>query len=641
MADKDPGYSPFIQAVAGDGTSPPDVRVLSGWLGASGEEGFVRLYLDSSLSTYVDIPKDAILYSEEIPSSHPAGQRTVWVKSDAELKEGGSAITRAAKFLFGQVQQDFLGGGAQPAPGGEASAPGARPEAAAAAQPQALATPLCLTYRPGCERTGITGDCQSNLQPCITQTEMPPRCGFTRIPCSAIDACPTRLCPQQYGQQQFGAPVTALCPRTNLCPRPTLIRCQQSQFIQCQQTAIGCATAGACPSAVDACPSSLGCTFACNVDFTIFQQTPVLQQRQPQNFAVPQFDAQQQFAQQQFGAPATWICPAPTRVNCITTHNCATRFVCPTLGGCPSAVDACPSSLGCTFACNVDFTVFQQTPVLQQTPVFQQPQFDANVFGGGFVGAGPNVPITQTPSALCITNNCQTPILACPNPSTVKACSTAVPALCPNQPLQPRAAECVGQTFQTGASCPCSPQAAVASGPGWTCYCPPQHTIYPQCPTGHTGCVTYPCWDFAAAQNCVGQTFQTGHTCPCPPATGQQCVPPATQQNCPPPSPPPKCCVGQTFQTGHSCPCPQAFGEQSTEFCPTSGGCGGQAIGHTAPGWCGGGGGQHTGHPCITGGPCTGFAQNAGWTSLGCNPQTHYPQCNSSVGVCATRPPCF
>src|SRR5215212_1141630 len=294
MADKDPGYSPFIKAVAGDGTSPPDVRVLTGWLGASGEEGYVRLYLDSSLSTYVDVPGDAILYSEEIPNSHPAGQRTVWVKRDADLKEGGSAITRAAKFLFGQVQQDFLGSA-----GGVPSAPGASPQQVGAAAQRPQPTHLCLTYKPGCERTGITGDCESNLNPCMGPGPGRP---FTQLSCSAIGACGSNVCNVAAARtdsmmgcfdrpQAQAYPPSVIClAASGFCPRPTLANCI-TRDIRCVASGINCPTFGGCPSAVDACPSSLGCTFACNVDFTIFQQQP-----QQQNFA------QQQ---QQIGTPAT------------------------------------------------------------------------------------------------------------------------------------------------------------------------------------------------------------------------------------------------------------------------------------------------------------------------------------------------
>lgn len=104
MADSS-GYSKFIEAVAGDGKTAPDVRVLGGWLGPAADDATVRLYLDSSLGVYLDIARDAVLYSEEVPNSHPAGASTMWVRSDAELREGGSALARAAKFLSGPVQQ--------------------------------------------------------------------------------------------------------------------------------------------------------------------------------------------------------------------------------------------------------------------------------------------------------------------------------------------------------------------------------------------------------------------------------------------------------------------------------------------------------------------------------------------------------
>ncbi|HWW62307.1 MAG TPA: hypothetical protein VN181_13125 [Thermoanaerobaculia bacterium] len=533
MADKDPGYSAFIKAVAGDGTSPPDVRVLSGWLGASGEEGHVRLYLDSSLSTYVDIPGDAILYSEEIANSHPAGQRTVWVKSDADLKEGGSAITRAAKFLFGQVQQDFLGG--------VPSAPGAAQQAGAARQrPDAQATQLCLTYKPGCERTGITGDCESNLVPCGGPGPGRP---FTQLSCSAIGACGSNVC-------------AVAAARTD--------------------SMMGCFDAPRGPSMTDVCPQTQSghqChTNCCRIS----------------DFVQAQAQA----------APTTQICITPTLANCITSHGChATMFGChPQTRFCNSAVDACPSSLGCTFAC--DPTIFQQQ---------QQ-----------FVGAANKPVLLPGPgtSSLCITDNCQTPILKCTPASTPDPCATALPALCqPRVAVQQQpgmvtitcftcfgchggdvAQNCVGQTFQTGHTCPCPPATGIQCQPVQTQQnCPPVSQHPPQCcfgqtfQTGIAGCNNY-----GAAQNCVGQTFQTGHTCPCPPATGVQCQPWATEQNCPPPSPPPRCCVGQTFHTG-------------IQGCDNA-----QAL-----------------------------ASGPGWTCLGCNQGTHYPQCNSHVGVCATRPPCF
>jgi hypothetical protein len=109
MADdkKTPGNADFIKRVVGDPANPPETRVLSGWFGDAAEEGYRRLYSDAELSSYVDIPEDAILHTEPIRDSQPAGAVLVWVKRDAVLKPGGSAASRAARFLQGDVQRDF------------------------------------------------------------------------------------------------------------------------------------------------------------------------------------------------------------------------------------------------------------------------------------------------------------------------------------------------------------------------------------------------------------------------------------------------------------------------------------------------------------------------------------------------------
>ena len=112
MADKTSNNADFIGRVVEDAKNPPETRMLTGWFGDSGEEGYRRLYTDAELSSYVDIPDDAILYTEPIRDSQPAGAVLVWIKRDAAVKQGGSAFSRAARFLQGQVQQDFAGAAA-------------------------------------------------------------------------------------------------------------------------------------------------------------------------------------------------------------------------------------------------------------------------------------------------------------------------------------------------------------------------------------------------------------------------------------------------------------------------------------------------------------------------------------------------
>jgi len=163
MAKGDRGPADFVAKVVSDPKNPPQTRLLSGWLGDAGEEGYQRLYTTAELSAYVDIPSDAVLHTEARADVQPAGAVLVWVKADADLRWGGSAASRAAGFLQGQVQQDF------------------------ASDPKLLDKLgyRCVTKDPCAEPTGFSGLCTKQPEigggwPCIT---LIPHCaeptGFT------------------------------------------------------------------------------------------------------------------------------------------------------------------------------------------------------------------------------------------------------------------------------------------------------------------------------------------------------------------------------------------------------------------------------------------------------------------------------
>jgi len=163
MADKDTAKNAdFIGRVVSDAKSPPETRLLTGWLGDAADKKYRRLYTEADLSAYFDIPAEAILYTEPIRDVQPSGGVFVWFKRDAELKPGGSAASRAGRFLLGQVQQDFESG--------------ASPEQAGF---------RCATQVPCGEPTGFSGQCTEQpvvggAWPCITAI---PHCseptGFT------------------------------------------------------------------------------------------------------------------------------------------------------------------------------------------------------------------------------------------------------------------------------------------------------------------------------------------------------------------------------------------------------------------------------------------------------------------------------
>lgn len=176
MADDDtPRNADFIERVVGDPKSPPETRMLTGWLGDAADEGYRRLYTDAELCAYVDVPSDAILYTESIRDVQPSGGVFVWIKRDAALKPGGSASSRAARFLQGQVQQDYASGGGAAAGGGGGQDLGSLEKAGY----------RCVTQVPCGEPTGFTGQCTKQPEvggawPCITAI---PHCaeptGFT------------------------------------------------------------------------------------------------------------------------------------------------------------------------------------------------------------------------------------------------------------------------------------------------------------------------------------------------------------------------------------------------------------------------------------------------------------------------------
>lgn len=95
----------FVHNIVSDPADPPDTLLIIGFGGRSPEAAHTRIYLDVLLSSYVDVPDEAILFAREIPREQsPLGGWYVWARRDAELVER----LRSANRTFQQVQQDYL-----------------------------------------------------------------------------------------------------------------------------------------------------------------------------------------------------------------------------------------------------------------------------------------------------------------------------------------------------------------------------------------------------------------------------------------------------------------------------------------------------------------------------------------------------
>jgi len=649
-----PQNADFIARVVSDAKNPPETRMLTGWFGDSGEEGYRRLYTDPELNNYVDIPDDAILYSEPLRDSQPAGCVMVWVKRDAVLKPGGSAASRAARFLQGQVTADFSAGG------------GAADIAAEPISPEKAGF-RCVTQVPCGEVTGFTGQCTKQPDvggawPCITAI---PHCfeptGFTGkctpapwpnpthyIGCTFLH-CPTRdlthiphICniiatgqpgcvvvnPPQGGDpaqkkegaaeaadvEQAALPATHIpgCGYTKiwgLCQTQPP-KCQVSVQIPCiPRTEIGCQQTIAC---LDFAQAPAGAaqgdvTIMCGrtVQRPLCYPTEVCVTRVGPCFTVPPNCPAGGGGAQNFAAAVNADPADPGRrravdpvitlfspqCNLSAIDGCPSRLECQTqpVPECPSAIDACPTRINCNTQPPTQFCT--HVPGACQTncgPLCQTQQLNCTQIA--CTQAGPQCPV-PTPQLDCtfgctqIGTTCpQTNLVNCnvtiPNPMNAQAFAAAAP-----QPIGTSQIGCPASDFvacsQFG-GCPTLPkgdctffgcpslQQAAAAGPGIGCtqsgpLCPTH--AKPQCTFFGPGCPPTPatvCTQFAPCK-----THQWPH---CP--TQQfECTMFCTQgaPGCPPTIQSPACAGPQ--QAGARA---AAF-DQSTDFCPTSLGCGGVA----------------------------------------------------------------
>ena len=279
---------PLVAALNPDPSKPPRRALkIFGLPGDSPSADETRLWLDADLTSYVDVPAEAILHSTTLSEDRGT---ILWVDVDAKLSYG-SVTSHAAQadFLTGQVTAAHMPG-----------APGGVPDAAGGVWPtppvtvfpsQCGACPThggpCLSL-PFCPSEAMApshcapcpthgGPClslpfcpseamaPSHCAPCPTR---PPICPPLTLP-SGCGPCPTHfwLCPPSHfgpcpTQPPICSPPSWPCPSVHaICPTPTAVVCPSVHTIcpsrVCPSVAVPCQTAEACPSAI--CPQTQAC----------------------------------------------------------------------------------------------------------------------------------------------------------------------------------------------------------------------------------------------------------------------------------------------------------------------------------------------------------------------------------------------
>lgn len=93
----------LVTGLVPDSNRTPDVRMLSGFLGKSAQDGYWRLYLTPELNEYIEFSAQDVVHSQRIdPSQSPLGGTVVWLRREANLTHSRS--------MSGETQADFLQG---------------------------------------------------------------------------------------------------------------------------------------------------------------------------------------------------------------------------------------------------------------------------------------------------------------------------------------------------------------------------------------------------------------------------------------------------------------------------------------------------------------------------------------------------
>lgn len=253
---------PLVSALVPDpAQGPPNATVLQGLAGKSPTPGVWRLYLNTDLSEYVEIPESEILHTQQLPDN---GGTLVWVPKGLTLNHVQVAAT--------QMQAEFLSGSIATAALGRAA--GQQTLFGVAGQPLLRQSRFC----------GVSDviDCPSDN--CPFPSEVLSKCPSRAFPCPST-GCPTvqgpgcgwasRVCAVGT-EAQAPIPTPPIRPTIWWACNPTVVNCPSVRWWHCPSWPVMClpsVPAVKCPTqpimcmpsvaipcqSVEFCPSFVGC----------------------------------------------------------------------------------------------------------------------------------------------------------------------------------------------------------------------------------------------------------------------------------------------------------------------------------------------------------------------------------------------
>jgi hypothetical protein len=220
------GEAEFVRAIVTDPRNVPDVMRLYGYLGASSEENHDRLYLNPDLSTYVEVPRAAVLHRMAVPTEQdPNGAVVLWVRQDAALIYKMAPAAQA-------LANYFAGAIAGAAAAGPVPDPWAPQYLAGVAGAGAAAMPPAPPFFTGPHCPPITPFCPSVVQVHCPQPHRTPFCpSAVQVHCPQptypVSPCWSLACGPGFGQAAGAAQAAAPFLATPFCPSVVQVHCPQ------------------------------------------------------------------------------------------------------------------------------------------------------------------------------------------------------------------------------------------------------------------------------------------------------------------------------------------------------------------------------------------------------------------------------
>lgn len=249
-------HHPLVSALASDPSKPPEKATkLFGYPGPAAEKGAIRLWLDSDLTSYVDVPDEAILHSQTLPDDQGTW---LWVDPAATLTVSSTQSHEVqAEFLGGSIAERNL---AAAAPVGGIGGGGLNTTATTCRE--SLSTGC--TVLDNCNQSGLP-NCPSAFEPVCGVVGETAATVCTRYPECPVVSVPTN-CPTIYPRCRVS--LATQCPtvrpvlcqihsRVEVCPTPTVVEPFVSGVVRCPTQPVICrpyvSQAGGCHSVQEVC----------------------------------------------------------------------------------------------------------------------------------------------------------------------------------------------------------------------------------------------------------------------------------------------------------------------------------------------------------------------------------------------------